>query len=331
MDQNKALISQSLKKIPDGNFDIHQHNSPDEYDTLCIKHLVRSSEGKGKIDVFKVFPGIELSFHQYLAKQIVFHSKSPDYILALNYCQNGQICWKMRDKSYVYLGPGNLCLHSLQNYAGSKIVFPLGYYEGIGVALDLLELKKTCPNVLQEAGFDAEKIYEKFCLDKKPLRLPPGQNINMVFSLLNELSENLRIPYYKLKVQEALLHLQQVEADVNQDIKQYSTQQIELIQKIHDFLIQNLDNRYTIEELSKRYLLNTSLLKSAFKAVYGMPIGTYMKEYRMQQAMRLLRETDNSIAFIAEQVGYATPGKFTTSFKKFAHILPTEYRRIYKR
>ena len=73
--------------------------------------------------------------------------------------------------------------------------------------------------------------------------------------------------------------------------------------------------------------MNSSSLKKLFKAVYGLPIATYMKEYRIHQAMRLLRETDSSIADIAAQVGYETQGKFSKAFKDVAHILPTRYRK----
>lgn len=58
-----------------------------------------------------------------------------------------------------------------------------------------------------------------------------------------------------------------------------------------------------------------------------MPIASYVKEYRIQQAMKLLRETDDSIAVIAEKVGYETQGKFTKAFKERVQMLPTEYRR----
>lgn len=115
-----------------------------------------------------------------------------------------------------------------------------------------------------------------------------------------------------------------------QESNQYVSKQTELIRQIHDFLVQHLDQRFTIEELAKRYLINTSSLKSVFKAVYGVPLASYVKEYRIQQAMKLLRETDDSIAQIAKQVGYETQGKFTKAFKESVQLLPTEYRRQYK-
>ena len=55
-----------------------------------------------------------------------------------------------------------------------------------------------------------------------------------------------------------------------------------------------------------------------------------MKEARVREAMRLLRETDSSIADIAAAVGYESQGKFTKAFKDVAQALPTEYRRQHR-
>ena len=105
-------------------------------------------------------------------------------------------------------------------------------------------------------------------------------------------------------------------------------EQTELIKGIRQQLTEHLEQRFTIEELSKQYLINTSTLKEVFKAVYGLPIATYMKEYRVHQAMKLLRETDATIADIAAQVGYETQGKFSKAFKDVTQVLPTEYRKM---
>lgn len=115
----------------------------------------------------------------------------------------------------------------------------------------------------------------------------------------------------------------------HKELTQYFSQQTELIKEIHQQLTEHLDQRFTIAELSKQYLINTSTLKEIFKAVYGQPIATYMKEYRVRQAMKLLRETDASIADIANQVGYETQGKFSKAFKDVVQVLPTEYRKMH--
>ena len=84
----------------------------------------------------------------------------------------------------------------------------------------------------------------------------------------------------------------------------------------------------TILRTGETYLINTSTLKEIFKAVYGQPIATYMKEFRVRQAMKLLRETNATIADIASQVGYQTQGKFSSAFQSIVKMSPREYRKI---
>jgi len=81
------------------------------------------------------------------------------------------------------------------------------------------------------------------------------------------------------------------------------------------------------EELSKKYLINPTTLKETFKAVYGRSIAAHIKQHRMEQAAKLLRETDLSIAEIAQAVGYDSQSRFTAAFKSFFQVVPREYRK----
>lgn len=107
----------------------------------------------------------------------------------------------------------------------------------------------------------------------------------------------------------------------------YSPQQLETIRQVHDLLTENLDRRFTIEELSRRFLINPSSLKEMFKGVYGKSLAAHIKEHRMELAARLLSETELSIAEIAERVGYESQSKFSAEFRKTYGRLPSEHRR----
>lgn len=106
-----------------------------------------------------------------------------------------------------------------------------------------------------------------------------------------------------------------------------STPQSERIREIHHLLTTNLSQRYTIEALSKQFFMDSSTLKREFRRVYGLPIATYLKEYRIHKAMELLSSTDDSIAAIAAQVGYETQSKFAAAFKAATNLSPTAYRK----
>lgn len=325
-----AAIAQALQEVPEGTFALLRHDNQTAQGRHMVDQLTTRTAGRGRIESYLLYPGIELSYHQYLAEQVHFCHRASDTVLEINHCRQGRIGWKMRDGISVYLGAGDLCLHTRECCADSEILLPLGYYEGIDLTVDLERLRGSEPEILREAGMDAAFFERKFCSAKVPMTLPACAEAEQIFSPLYQIPQQLRTPYYKLKAQEVLLYLGWAKPEWQQESNQYVSQQTELIRQIHDFLVQHLDQRFTIEELAKRYLINTSSLKSVFKAVYGVPLASYVKEYRIQQAMKLLRETDDSIAQIAKQVGYETQGKFTKAFKESVQLLPTEYRRQYK-
>ena len=107
----------------------------------------------------------------------------------------------------------------------------------------------------------------------------------------------------------------------------FQASQAEIIRHVHDELTENLSRRVTIEELSRKYLMNTTTLKRVFKEVYGESIAAHMKKHRMEQAASLLLKTQNDIAAIAQAVGYESQSRFTAAFKETYGELPTEYRR----
>lgn len=161
---------------------------------------------------------------------------------------------------------------------------------------------------------------------RKAIRNPVLFRFRAHFAPLFSAPVSVRISLLKLKVLEILIYLSNMKSE-HKELTQYFSQQTELIKEIHQQLTEHLDQRFTIAELSKQYLINTSTLKEIFKAVYGQPIATYMKEFRVRQAMKLLRETNDTIADIASQVGYQTQGKFSSAFQSIVKMSPREYRK----
>lgn len=288
--------------------------------------------GEEQMSRFAVFPGIELFQISFSAVQGSLEHEAFSSTLEINHCRRGQIGWDMQDGRTLCLGSGDLELHTAGCRMGGGIRLPLGYYEGISIALDLERLEREPLSFLEEAGIRLSAVLERLSLQERPLLLPDFPEIAHIFEPLYSVSERLRIPCYRLKVLELLLFLEQLASEPGQKkgLDRYESSQVERIKEIHDLLTEDLRRRYTIEELSRKYLINTATLKSVFKAVYGQPIGAYMKEYRLRRGMELLRQGDASIAEIAKQVGYESQGNFAEAFKAMTHISPTEYRRQYR-
>ena len=122
-------------------------------------------------------------------------------------------------------------------------------------------------------------------------------------------------------------HLPPLDENVGAGARGYSAGQVETIRRVHDALTEDLASRITIDELSRRFLMNPSTMKEVFKAVYGRSIAAHIREHRMERAAALLRETDASMAEIAAAVGYESASKFSAEFRKACGVLPTEYRK----
>lgn len=320
-----AHIAQQLQDIPGGGLTIVRNSPSGQEYVLLTGQFSAKTVGKGKIEAYHVFPGVDASYNLLSAAEITVHHAASSSVLELFYCRNGRVGWNMRGGTAVYLGAGDLTAHSSACCADSAMMFPLGYAEGISLSIDLPVLDANCPEILKESGLDLPTIQSTFC-GEKPVAIPACPELEGIFAPLYSAPSFRRRAYLQLKIQELLLYLSDVQPEKHA-LTQYGSQQTELIKEIHRQLTEHLDQRFTIEALSKQYLINTSTLKEVFKTVYGLPIATYMKEYRMAQAMKLLRETRIPISEIADRVGYETQGKFSKAFKDVTQMLPTEYRR----
>ena len=71
-------------------------------------------------------------------------------------------------------------------------------------------------------------------------------------------------------------------------------------------------------------------LKRRFKKATGSSLIDYLQNLRVEEAKRLLENTDLPIDEISEQVGYSDPSFFRRLFKRVTGLTPSHYRRFFK-
>jgi AraC-like DNA-binding protein len=101
------------------------------------------------------------------------------------------------------------------------------------------------------------------------------------------------------------------------------------IAKLHhaqELIRSNLDNPPTSIELSQQLELSERTLRRGFRSLFGMTVFGYLTALRLQQAESLIRNTDLTIAEIANAIGYAHLGHFAGAFKRKYGINPSECR-----
>ena len=294
---------------------------------IQIKNDAENIQQKTAGTVISLYPGIELCYLTFSANSFSVHHKAMPHIIQINHCKAGQIVWEMKSGNRIYLNPGDFSLHTMKACTDSMFTFPSGIYQGLSIYIDLQEVSDYPPELLKGSNIFETILPEKFCRNDSPVFLAGNEQTESIFSAFFNQPESLKLPYQKIKTLELLLYLSKTELTSSQQLSEYKTEQIRIIREIHDQLTRHMEQRITIEELSRKYLINPTTLKTAFKSIYGTSIAAHIKEHRMEQAAKTLKETDKSIAEIARAVGYDSQSKFTAAFKTYFKVLPKEYRK----
>ncbi len=156
--------------------------------------------------------------------------------------------------------------------------------------------------------------------------LRPLRELNLI-----ESNRNGKEVYYRAAdtAESKLLHeiLEQVMEVSCPEKERGETTYKETAYRIHEYLTEHLSERITIEELAKKFHINTTTLKKIFKEVYGDSVAAHIKKHRLEKAAKLLKDTELSVFAAAKEVGYDSQSRFTAAFKQEFGVLPTEFRK----
>jgi AraC-like DNA-binding protein len=89
----------------------------------------------------------------------------------------------------------------------------------------------------------------------------------------------------------------------------------------------DVSHPWSVEELGRRAGLSRSGLSERFTRLIGVSPMHYLADWRLQVAGRLLRESADPLARVAERVGYDSEAAFSRAFKKKFGRAPAGWRR----
>lgn len=97
--------------------------------------------------------------------------------------------------------------------------------------------------------------------------------------------------------------------------------------KVMDHINCNFESDISLEDLAHIGNMSPNYLCTVFKQVNGMTIWEYILIRRIDEAKRLLRESDRSILDIQMLCGFRTSSNFNKAFKKLVGMSPSEYKK----
>lgn len=100
------------------------------------------------------------------------------------------------------------------------------------------------------------------------------------------------------------------------------------INKFETYINEHLaENDLNVEQIAEEMAMSRASLYIKVKNSFSKGIGEYIEEKRMEEAIRLIKNTKMSIAEISDQVGYSTARYFSARFKIYTGSSPLSFRK----
>jgi len=192
----------------------------------------------------------------------------------------------------------------------------------------LISIEKFHTFFTREAGLihflKDENIDKKYYYDKL---LIPSEIIvlNQMFNY--GLHSSLEKLYTKGKVYELLsLYFHKTDKDKVHNCPFLEDEEnVEKIRNSKNFLIDNMTDPPSLNELAIHVKLPLQHLKDGFKQIYGETVFTFLFNYKMEFARKLLATKKYNVTEVSFEVGYSTPSHFIAAFKKKFGATPKKF------
>lgn len=192
----------------------------------------------------------------------------------------------------------------------------------------LISIEKFHSLFSKESGYipflSSENSNRKFYDDTE---IKPTVSIVLHQIINSNINSSIRELYVKGKIYELLsLHFQKEE---NTDSEYcpflVDEQNVLKIRKAKDIIISRMSEPPSLQELANEIGLNLKKLKEGFKQIYGDTVYSFLFDYKMEQARKLLESNQYNVNEVGLQVGYSAASHFIAAFKKKFGTTPKKY------
>jgi AraC-like DNA-binding protein len=192
----------------------------------------------------------------------------------------------------------------------------------------LISIKNFHGLFSQEAGYitflsddNKDKKYYKDGVISPSMAIVLNQLINY------NLNQSIKNLYFRGKAYEllSLYFNRTADADVEQCPFLVDETNVIKIRKAKDIVISRIAEPPSLQELADEIGLNIKKLKEGFKQIYGDSVFSFLFDYKMEVARKLLEAGNDNVNEVGLKVGYSTSSHFIAAFKKKYGTTPKKY------
>ena len=100
--------------------------------------------------------------------------------------------------------------------------------------------------------------------------------------------------------------------------------------KVIGYMESHLYEQITMDELCRALCFSKSYVSKRFSGVCGYSVMEYFNQMKLQEAKRLIRETDQNFQEISDSLMFSNPHYFSTLFRKYLGMTPSQYKKSCK-
>ncbi|MGB1307681.1 MAG: helix-turn-helix transcriptional regulator [Oceanihabitans sp.] len=192
----------------------------------------------------------------------------------------------------------------------------------------IISIKKFHGLFSQEADYisflNADNKDKKYYKDGK---ISPSMAI-VLNQLANfNLNNSIKNIYFKGKAYEllSLYFNRNEEANIEQCPFLEDETNVAKIRKAKDIIVSRMAEPPSLQELADEIDLSLKKLKEGFKQIYGDSVFSFLLDYKMEVARKLLESAAYNVNEVGLKVGYSTASHFIAAFKKKYGTTPKKY------
>ena len=166
---------------------------------------------------------------------------------------------------------------------------------------------------------------DKKYYDNKPIS--PSKSVVLNQIMQHNLHSSVEKLYLTAKSYEllSLYFNRNKDTDIEQCPFLVDEQNVLKIKEAKDVIITRMVEPPSLQELANEVGLTLKKLKDGFKQIYGDSVYSFLFDYKMEYARKLLKTNQYNINEIALKVGYSTASHFIAAFKKKYGTTPKKY------